>query len=138
VRRFLSAVPVAALLLLPACGSDEPAGPALEGTTWNLTSIPSAEIPGDAVPSALFQDGKVSGNGGCNTYGGSYETSGEDLTFGPIASTMMACEPPQMELETAYLAALGQTASYAIDGEELALSDADGHELLRFRAGGES
>jgi heat shock protein HslJ len=137
VQRFLIVVPVAALLLVPACGSDEPAGHTLEGTMWNLTSVPSVEIPSDTVPNATFQDGTVSGNSGCNTYHGSYETAGQELTFGPLASTMMACETPQMDLETAFLAALGSTASYAIEGDELILSDADGVELARFQPGAE-
>jgi len=133
MRRALLILPVAALLIVPACSSNEPAAPALEGTTWNLTSIPSAEIPGDAAANALFQDGTVSGNGGCNNYSGTYETSGPELTIGPLASTMMACPSPQMELESAFLAAMGETASYAIEGEELVLSDVGGAEVARFR-----
>ena len=36
------------------------------------------------------------------------------------------------EFERAYLDALGQVATWELDGEELVLSDADGGELLRF------
>lgn len=134
MRRALLLLPIAGLLLLPSCGSDEPAVPTLEGTTWSLTSIPSAEIPGDTAPSATFQDGAVSGSGGCNNYSGSYQVSGQQLTFGPIATTMMACQPPQMDLESAFLAALGEAASYAIEGDELILSDGGGAEVARFQA----
>ena len=48
------------------------------------------------------------------------------------AGTLIACPPPVDEFERAYLDALGQVATWELDGEELVLSDADGNELLRY------
>ena len=49
--------------------------------------------------------------------------------------TLIACVPPRDAIERAYLLALGQVTNWAVDGEELMLSDEDGSELLRYAAG---
>jgi heat shock protein HslJ len=111
----------------------------LEGTAWTLTSI--AQPQTDAVSSTvagttvtlLLRDGTASGTGGCNTYSGPYATSGSDgLSFGPLAATAKGCDAPASDQEGAYLAALGQVATYVIDASELTLSDARGAMLLTF------
>ena len=48
------------------------------------------------------------------------------------ASTMMACPPPIMELETRYLGLLPQVADLAVDDSTLEFLDADGNRLARF------
>jgi heat shock protein HslJ len=58
-------------------------------------------------------DGTFGGNGSCNNFSGGVEIDGESISFGPIASTMMACEAG-MEQEAAYLAALENASSYEI------------------------
>jgi heat shock protein HslJ len=84
--------------------------------------------------SATFSAGKVSGNGGCNEYSGSYTVDGDKLTIGQVASTQKACGPVESALETAYFAALAKVASYAIDGESLELKTTEGKVGLRFEA----
>ncbi len=49
-----------------------------------------------------------------------------------LRARSIACPPPVDEFERAYLDALGQVATWELDGEELVLSDADGNELLRY------
>jgi heat shock protein HslJ len=73
-------------------------------------------------------DGQVSGNAGCNNYSGGYETSGDQLKVGPLASTMMACDKPAgvMEQEQLYLAALQNAAIYEISGDTLTIRDTGG------------
>jgi putative lipoprotein len=54
--------------------------------------------------------------------------------------TRMACAPPRDEVERTCVAALGQVTTWAIDGDELVLSDSAGDELLRYnqaRTGGD-
>ena len=54
---------------------------------------------------AQFDDGRLSGHSGCNSYTASYEVDGDSLTIGPdIAGTNMACPPAQNAIERAYLA----------------------------------
>jgi heat shock protein HslJ len=109
----------------------------LEDTQWMLISyLDQAGDLVDALPgtntTALFQEGQVNGNAGCNGYFGSYEVEGANLSIGPLASTEMFCVSPPgvMDQETAYLAALNSAASYTIDQDQLHISGADGETVL--------
>lgn len=117
----------------------------LEGTKWTLTTIAqpdtqavSSTIAGTKVTLSMT-GGTASGSGGCNTYSGPYDTSGDaGLTFGALASTAMACADGVSRQEQAYFAALGKVASFSIEGDHLTLSDDGGQMLLSFsgHAGG--
>ncbi len=123
-----------------ASRAGSPAAPAtLEGTPWTLTAYTgtdgkSAPVPATVEATATFADGKVTGSAGCNTYTASYTVSGQKLTIGPAATTQMACPPPASVVEAAFLAALGNVASYAIDGSTLELQGSDGKAGLTFVA----
>ena len=59
-----------------------------------------ADLAGDvraddaSAPFLVFDEGgRVSGSGGCNRLAGTYTASGEQLAFGPLATTRMACLP---------------------------------------------
>jgi len=112
--------------------------PTLENTYWKLTRLGDAAIGGasaDREPHVILHpdDRSVSGSGGCNRLAGGYELSSELLTFGRLATTMMACIDG-METEGAFLAALAQASGWAVTGQELALLDAAGTEVARFEA----
>ncbi|TFV97294.1 DUF4377 domain-containing protein [Algoriphagus kandeliae] len=73
------------------------------------------------------------GNMACNTVRGQIrENDGENLLFGPGATTMMAC--PDMKTEQAIGKALIETRSYKIENNELVFFDSEGNELIRFLA----
>jgi putative lipoprotein len=80
----------------------------------------------------LDADGTASGSGGCNNFHGSYQTSGNDLTFGPLASTRKQCADDVMSVEQPYLAALQDSASYTIAGNTLTIDDSSGNPVLEF------
>ncbi len=117
--------------------SKTPVAPAaeLEGTTWQLIAFADANgmlsMPG-AESTLLLQDGEAGGQGGCNMFFAPYTLDGNLLTFGPVGSTMMACEEPAMAQEQAYFANLARIASYQVVGSQLHLADADGAVLLAF------
>ena len=73
-------------------------------------------------------DSHVSGKAGCNNYNGGYETSGDQLKIGPLASTRMFCEKPTgvMDQEHQYLTALQNAATFEIAGSTLTIRDAGG------------
>ena len=74
---------------------------------------------------------RVHGNAGCNVINGTFELDPQNpsaLTFGPMITTMMACQ--NMDAETAVLQALAQVQSFRVAGEILYLCDASGSELL--------
>jgi heat shock protein HslJ len=66
-------------------------------TAWELYSVHS--VAADAadynsgLPDALFtKDGKVSGNGGCNRFSGSYTLNAKgEIAIGQLMSTKMFC-----------------------------------------------
>ncbi len=122
-------------LALPACGEDGGAASGgLEGVSWELTSLAGFEgAEADAPVTARFENGSVTGNGGCNQYHASYELDGGDLTIGPVAGTRMACGPAADAKESAYFAALALVSSYQAEGGSLSLLDADGDDLLAYR-----
>jgi heat shock protein HslJ len=109
----------------------EPDAP-LVGTTWVLTTI----IDGDVAMSVLgdptlefADDGSVSGSTGCNRLMGSYDPA---TGFGPMATTMMACEPDLADQETRVLAVFDGDPDVVVEGATLTLTlaTADGAELI--------
>jgi heat shock protein HslJ len=94
-------------------------------TTWTLVAhgdpnYPQVVLPGGQITATFdLNEGKVSGDAGCNNYFAGFELDGNILTFSPIASTMMACvEEDRMQQEQRFLAMLEMAESYAIvDGQ---------------------
>lgn len=134
MRALLAASSLILLVSLAGCGGDGGGDASdIQNTPWALVSGAEITLSGGIVPSVAFLDGgKASGNSGCNRFMTDYTLDGDSLSFGQIAGTMMACQPPADEIEKAYLAALEKVASWEVDSEQLVLSDADGNELLRY------
>jgi len=113
----------------------------LAGTTWSATGVNTGTgavtslVAGTTVTAVFGDDGTISGNAGCNTYNGTYEVSGKDLTIGPLATTRMACEPDVSTQEANYLAALGRVTTYTIRGDQLELRDDGGALQAGYTAG---
>ncbi|MGB3815986.1 MAG: YbaY family lipoprotein [Shinella sp.] len=80
----------------------------------------------------LAEDGAVSGTGGCNRMSGRATISGENIAFGPIAATNMACTPAAMDQEAKFFAALGEVKTWRIDAvqQKLMLLDAGGNTVI--------
>jgi copper homeostasis protein (lipoprotein) len=106
---------------------------------WKLT-----ELNGKAVtfkegfkkePHIIFKsnDNRVNGNGGCNSFSGSYELrTGGRITMSQMISTMMAC--PDMETESQFFKVLAKADNYVVVGDTtLVLNKARMAPLARFR-----
>jgi heat shock protein HslJ len=103
---------------------------ALEGK-WTATgyyagsAIQSPII--DSTLTAEFASGELTGDSGCNTFGGSYEVSGTAITIGALRSTLRACEQTDLQTqEQQYQAALQLATSFSVAGDRLDLFRADG------------
>jgi heat shock protein HslJ len=136
-------LPVAFLLgftvVLSACGDDEPSGPdALEGVSWVLTQFiaenGSTEIVSVGV-NAEFDGSTISGVSGCNQYNAPYETTGNEISFGPIGGTQMACPQVEMDVEARYLQLLESVATFEVEGRAMSMSDGEGTPVLQFSQG---
>lgn len=109
--------------------------PSLAETSWSLTMLQGQPIlSGSYISMRLGADGMASGTSGCNRYRASYRVDGSSMTIGAAAGTLMACPPPLMQQERAYLAALQATASYRLNHDTLALEDQSGATIACFVA----
>ena len=109
---------------------------ALEGTRWVLDGIVSGDavssVPVGVTASIKIAGGRLDVEAGCNMGGGPVEVTADTLTFGPIATTKMACEAGPASVESAVLGALSGTVDYTIDADALTLGS--GINGLIFRA----
>jgi len=104
------------------CGGEPVIAPArmpvIEGR-WLVETIDGHALRGGRPATISFIDGRISGNSGCNSFGGSFRFAHGTLTAGPLISTKMACIGPVMIEEQAILQLLGQplSARAARDGK---------------------
>jgi heat shock protein HslJ len=131
-----AALPLTSIVTCTASGHSGNHSVALEGTYWQLIRLDDSAVVQVSPPSGahllLDPDAhRISGSGGCNRLMGSYEVHGDSLTFGPIATTRMAC-PAGMETETAFLSALAQVRRWKAEAKHLSLSDSTGKILAQF------
>jgi heat shock protein HslJ len=78
----------------------------------------------------------ISGLAGCNSYSGNYQVDGNQLTFGEIIATEMACQEPQgiMQQEQQYLRALFEDiTSYQLTDDKLLMQNEAGETILEYR-----
>lgn len=107
----------------------------LTDTYWKLTEVNGVPIrvaEQMREPHLVLhsQDGRLAGSGGVNRLMGGYTLAGLTLTFGQVASTMMAGPPEAMQQEQMILAAIGRVRSFRIDGDRLILVDEAGRPVL--------
>jgi len=111
-----------------------PASNPLEGTEWRLAawSVSSSD-PSAFTITVAFADGQLSGSGGVNRYGGTYQAGpGDRFSVSPLTATLMGGPEPAMRAESNYLTLLNQATSYQVSGSRLTLFDANGNESLIF------
>jgi len=112
----------------------------LTSTPWRLQSFNNGKggmattVATQKITAIFTEDGRVSGNAGCNTYNGGYQIDGDSISIGPLASTEMYCNDPAdvMETENAFLKNMSNAARYAIENGMLTLYDQEGKKLLVF------
>ena len=121
---------VLTVLTLTACASVST--PDLTGA-WALVSYGDASHPTAALPgvdtSIQFKDGQMSGNVGCNGFGGEYKLDGNTLAFGPVMSTLMFCEATS-DQEQGVLALFAADTVLQLSGDVLTITSADGASVV--------
>ena len=122
----------AVLLLLIACGSsEETTGDQLDGTAWELYAYrKSKPITGTTI-TVNFEDGRLRGSAGCNTYAASYEVSENELIVDEIEITEIGCIEPEgvMEQEIYYIEFLRAGRRFTQSDEQLMIFRPDGEAL---------
>jgi putative lipoprotein len=118
-------------------GAEGAAGVSLPGTTWRLEAFGPVAAPapvsaGTPATLSFGADGRLSGNSGCNGFGGSYSVAGDQVTFGALTGTLRACDEVTNQQERAVYAALSGTVRYTVEGERLRIFAPGGADVLVF------
>jgi heat shock protein HslJ len=132
MKRAIALVAVLATVLT-ACadpGEEGASDPTTESWVLEAGTLNGADIPiVDGHPITLIFDepeGMAGGTSACNQYFGSYTLSGNELTFGDMGQTMMACvDEGVMDSETAFLEAMGLVELFTVEDGQLNLSGVD-------------
>ena len=97
------------------CGG-EPDALLAEGD-WVVSEINGAGVIEGARIFLAFDpaERRVSGRGGCNSYGADYSVGGEGIGFGAVTSTEMGCPEDIMAQEGRFYAALSGSTQHAFD-----------------------
>jgi heat shock protein HslJ len=109
----------------------------LGNTYWALTQLGGVAM-GAKTPRQVHlvfdpATRRVSGSSGCNRLTGAYDQQGEQLHFGQLAGTRMACHEG-MDTEQMFLQSLQRVRRWSIVEQQLSLLDASGQTLARFQA----
>ena len=103
----------------------------LTGAPWTLEAITTGKSVG-TVPAGVRatlefnDDGTLTAHLGCNTGRGDYTSDDSTITFGPLATTRMACEQPASSVEQLMSGALQGQVQFSIDGANLTLTPPKG------------
>ena len=129
---LLAAFLLAGLLASTACTlTSIESGDRLDGTSWVLIAYgQTAPIAGTTI-TASFEDGRVFGSSGCNTYSGTYKSRGDKLEISGLAWTLMACLGPEgvMDQERHVMSTLGDARDYQIAEGQLRIFPSAGEAL---------
>jgi heat shock protein HslJ len=120
---------LAVLASVSAGGDSDDEG--LADSSWVVTDMQGVELADGTAATVSFTATTLSANGGCNTATGGYTTSGDTIAVSPLASTLIACEPPISDMESAFFARLQAAETYETDGDTLTIDGSDGPIVLR-------
>ncbi|MHA7852411.1 META domain-containing protein [Roseovarius sp.] len=118
---------------LRGCGGD-PAS--LLSGEWQIEDVADMGVVDDAQAEiTLSRAGRLAGSTGCNRFFGTYDLTGEGLSFGPVGSTMMACPDALMMQERRIFDALKQVRRFDLDktGALLLIGGPEDTALLKAR-----
>ena len=138
MKRSLIVAVIATAAVCVACTSKTDNSAMLSAHEWMLDEIvydgnDFTETPPTDV-TIIFADstGRVSGNGGCNHFSGTYKLSEENkIVISAPAATLRACL--DMEFESKYFKLLEKINEYKVDESSLELKAASEKTTLRYK-----
>ena len=105
----------------------------LDGTDWAFESL-TVDGTTTTAPEGTglhFGPDSVAVAAGCNTGSGGAEITDSTVTFGPIATTRMACEGPGGDFESALLPVLTGEFEYTVTDDSLTLTSGTTEMVLK-------
>lgn len=132
--RLRIVLPALALLLLSACGNDEidvGNGPdELIGRTFIAQTVKGHDLVDGTEFRLTFDANQITAHAGCNHLMGDLTSLDNGvLTVAGMGMTEMGCDPARHEQDTWLADFLGSSPAWALDGDELHLSN-DSAELV--------
>lgn len=120
------------------CGGDRER--LFRGAEWVVEDLAGAGmIDRSRITLEFLDEGRVAGRASCNRYTGSYQLTGEVLSFGQQATTMMACAPALMDQERKFLGLMSEVVDGRIGRRgELLLRTAAGDTITAVQSDSES
>ncbi len=110
----------------------------LTGTEWRLVSFGAAGsetslVAGTTVTLKFGEDGRASGSTGCNSYGGTYQVRGDNISFGRLISTKRAClDQNANQQEQRFLSGLEAANRFRLSSNRLTILSDRGRNALNF------
>lgn len=102
--------------MTPSGGEGAAGVPGIHGTRWVVSQLGAARATMPRPSFTFGLDTRLTGNGGCNGFSGSYTLDADRLSIDTGGATLRACEPRVMKQEASFLRMLGEVASVAVDG----------------------
>lgn len=107
-------------VVLYSCSSSGTTGTSnsIKNTKWMLESMNGERIDtmyltsGNAISLNFADSSKMNGKAPCNSYFSAYTLSGQNISFGAIGATRMACD--NLDMEQRYFAFLGGVTRYSL------------------------
>ncbi len=115
---------------MPTSGDTTMGG--LAGVTWTLTDLNGQPALPDRPVTLVFSQTGVTGDAGCNSFGGDFQFENNSIRFGQLVHTLMACEEAVNTQEAAFLDALSKATTFQLSGSQLQISYDGG--ILTFSA----
>ena len=110
----------------------------ITGIEWRLVSLGPAGaettvVAGTTVTLKFGEDERASGSTGCNSYGGTYQVRGDNITFSRLVSTRRAClDQNANEQEQRFLSTLGAANRFRLRTNRLTILSDRGRSVLNF------
>lgn len=139
MKRRIMTVAVLFLLGAVGCKTAKTSSNTIDITNqkWELIEMNGfpvvMKVPGAKLPYMRLSAGdlRVSGNGGCNGFGGIYSLQANGrIHFSQMISTQMACS--EMDTETAFFKVLNTADNYTVKGDTLSLNKGRMAPLAKF------
>lgn len=124
-----------AVLLAAGCtGASFPADPGPLRGEFLIVEVNGEKVAAPMAPTVAFaDDGGVTGDAGCNRFGGAFQQDAGAIVIGPLMSSRRACEPAIMDLERTILANLQSSRSLAVSDDGVVMLSGDGSQSLRLQ-----
>jgi heat shock protein HslJ len=126
----------------PADTTAIPAAPlSLTGTTWNLAwyddtkGVWTKVVEGSSVTATFFNEGRVTGSGGCNGYSADFQLGDpQRIWFRRPEVPDHLCQTPNgvMSQESAFFTDLQWAESYSISDGQLVIFNKENKKILEF------